>query len=199
MKYKGIKSVQEITMDTVQLIQFRLNEGRDYVWVSYHDKKGFLSITSSFGNYSYIWGLTSKRASIRDFFSQADTDYLAGKLFADGHNTKDGFDFCFAIQELKTELLAGRRNARLDRDESRKIFDELTGWQDTSDPRLSREGFYREYFEHDALAKWPVEPWHSNYGERPSTAWVVLKEEIIPLIQKHFTDELASHPLPRFN
>jgi hypothetical protein len=192
MKHKCIQSIDNVYEDDVKMVRFRLNKGWDYVWITYHDEKGFLSITSSYGNYSYIWSAMGEGTTLRQFFLTANNQYLSDKFFHDRHKEKYAFDLDLAFVEMKKDLFENRRNGGFSSEQAREVFNDIKDWQEWSDSGMSEERFYTEYFDRREISKWNQEPWESNYGRKLSTAYMVLYEEIVPMIRDHFKMELLN-------
>lgn len=187
---KNITKVNEVATDDVKMLRFRLNNGWDYIWVTYHDQKGFISITSSFGNYSYIWSSMGKGVTLREFFLRANCDYLAEKLYHESRNELHYFSFSSAIQDIKKAVAAEVKAKSITRSEAKVILEELKDWSDEADSEMSQETFLRDFFAYEALSTFDCEPWHSNYGLKVKGTFLTLRDEIVPLIKDHFSNEL---------
>ena len=191
MAHKNIQEVTDIYQETSKMVRFRLNKGWDYVWVTYHEERGFISITSSFGNYAYIWNAMGKGVNLTEFFSRAEPDYLAEKLFAAAQKEKNVFHFDLAIKELKTKALRERKSGELSKDEARAILNELSEWADFADSDLSEESFLREFCDRETLIEWDPEPYLSSPGRKLSGSYLVIRDEVIPLLQEYFRGEYS--------
>jgi hypothetical protein len=182
------KSV-EVFEDDVKMVRFRLNAGWDYVWLTYHQEKGFISITSSYGNWSYIWSSMGEGTTLSQFFSQADKFYLSNKLW-DHKQKKTYFDLQQGITDIKEEILRERKEEVLSRKDARNLYDlvedleEVDGYDDPSEHR-----FMEAFMDHRILSEWNQEPWESHWGMVAKTDFVYLQDHIIPLIQKYFRGE----------
>jgi hypothetical protein len=177
--------LNEIYEDEAKMVRFRLNDGWDYVWITYHDVKGFITISSSYGNYSYIWSAMGKGVLLKDFFVKADNDYLAQKLYRSTHRSTQRFDSDTAFKELKQMIIQYRRDGSLNKHLARLLFDEIKDWESDSD-ELSREGFYNGFYDQPSLSEWNPDIWYNDLGSVDETGFLTLKNEIIPIIKEYF-------------
>jgi hypothetical protein len=118
------------------------------------NEKGFLSITSSYGNYSYIWSAMGEGTTLRQFFLTANNQYLSDKFFHDRHKEKYAFDLDLAFVEMKKDLFENRRNGGFSSEQAREVFNDIKDWQEWSDSGMSEERFYTEYFDRREISKW---------------------------------------------
>lgn len=183
---RNINKIEAPIVDDVKLVRFRLNGGWDYVWMTYHPTKGFISITSSFGNYSYIWSSMGKGVELQDFFSRADKYYLAEKLFSDSKREKKVFSASDAYEDIKKELFGFLRRGHVSPQDARLIYDELCESEEDFDADSSADLFMNEIFSLKHFIEWQPEPYHSSYGYRTSGSYITLQEELVPLIQDYF-------------
>jgi hypothetical protein len=163
-----------ISEKTAKMITFRF--GWDYIVVAYH-QDGFISITSSYGNWSYIWSAMGER-DLPEFFTKANKEYLANKLFGPGQKEFNGQ---IAIKNIKEAILRDRKWDILSSQEARDFY-ELTGeLPDTN----SRDLFWSTYYDL-GLDNFDPEPYEHNWGEQYNMTYLILQERIIPMIQDYF-------------
>lgn len=193
MKHFNIREVQ-VTKDVAKMVRFRINDGWDYVWVTYQEEKGFISISSSFGNYSYIWSSMGEGTKLPEFFARADNQYLAHKLFVDSKQEKHTFSFSQAIEELKEELFEIRKEKFMSAEEARDIYNDIVEFSDDHEADTIKETFYYNFTNYKALAAWNPEYWDGDYGRGVSGSFLVLQDEIVPLIKNYFTALAKEHP-----
>lgn len=191
--YKAIQDVTNVYTDSAQMVRFRLNNGWDYVWVTYNDLKGLISISSSFGNFAYIWNSRGEGVSLREFFIEASsTDYLANKFFSEDTKKATVFEYSIAIAEIKKLIIDDRKARKISKEEARDLLEELEGMGSDYE---SEEMFYRAFFDSKELSEWQPEIYEYTPGRVRSEKYLVLKDEIIPMIQKHFKKELEKEAI----
>lgn len=188
--HKNIQEVNNIYEDQVKLVRLRLNKGWDYVWFTYHEAKGMIMITSSYGNWSYIWSAMGDGVTLSQFFQRASADYLSDKLI--DREDKVKFDSDNAFRDLKAEVIQERKDKILTATEAREL---LTAIQDMSEDfdsnyESDRSRFFDAFYDNEILRGWKEEYWEAGWGLRPSTKYNTLKNDIIPLIKNYFSGEL---------
>lgn len=185
MKIIHIQKVDPVINDSAKMMRFRLNGGWDYVWVTYHEEKGFVSIASSFGSYAYIWSAMGANRVLTQFFCGADPQYLAGKFFSERRMEKHVFDSDLAFKELKRDICKGLRDGDITSHDARRYFDEVKDWEEMADgDNYSSERFYDAFYGNQILTEWQPDFWEANYGRKISGSYLVLQDEIIPMIQE---------------
>lgn len=182
--------VSNIYEDTVKMVRLRLNKGWDYVWFTYNEEKGFISITSSFGNWSYIWSSMGKGEVLSTFFRDAGRDYLSNKLWG---KDNDYFDLDEAIKEVKQDIINDRkldsRPKKVAKAHARLLWKAIEEIGEDFDG-CSRERFMSEFSDNNMLGPWNPDFWEANWGMRLKPGFLTLKNEIIPMIQSYFKGEL---------
>lgn len=183
--------VSQIYKDDVKMVRLRLNSGWDYVWFTYHQEKGFISITSSFGNWSYIWSSMGEGTKLSEFFSQANSGYLSNKLM--GRAERKVFDLDDAVKDVKKDIIEERRNTPefLSKEKARSLFDAIDELGEDYEGSSS-EGFANAFSDSRTLMNWNPDFWETSWGFRDSPSFCTLHDEIIPMIQSYFKGELRA-------
>lgn len=185
---KNLK-VSQVYEDTAKMVRFRLNDGWDYVWITYHDLKGFLTITSSFGNWAYIWSaMGHEGTTLTSFIGKAGDDYLANKMWG---KDQEMFEYDEAVKDIHRQIIEDRRMNLIDSDKARLL------WKEAEDLGEDYEGASRDMFmsafsDNRILTDWKCEWWETNWGMREKPAYLTLKNEIIPMIRKYMKGELKN-------
>lgn len=163
-----------------------LNKGWDYLKVTHNTKKnfGWINIMSSYGDYSYIWGAMGKDTDLPTFFTKANSGYLVDKLFGSERKT---FDLDKAISEIKKEVIKDRREGNMDYGMAREIFDFI---EEELYSDISKERFADAMYTSNAIQEWYPEWWDRGWGMRYKTRFIILQDEIIPIIQEYFKGQL---------
>lgn len=178
--------VSQVYEETAKMVRFRLNDGWDYVWVTYNDIKGFLTITSSFGNWSYIWSAMGEGNTLTDFVIKAGDDYLANKMWG---KDQEMFEYDEAVKDIQRAIIEDRRSGVLDSDLARLL------WKEAEDLGEDYEGASRDLFmsafsDNRHLSQWKIEWWETNWGMRPKPSFLTLRNEIIPMFRQYLKGEL---------
>ena len=184
---KNFLSINSVTEDVAQFVQFKINNGWDYVWVTFSDAKGFISITSSYGNWSYIWSSMGEGVTLREFFSSAGESYLAAKLF--GHENRDIFNTNDAVKDIKDDIMFERRGGYLSKEKARLLWNEIKELGDYYQ-ETSRDIFLNAFKDNRALVNWCPDWWENKWGLRNKPNFLTLHNEIIPMIKHYFKGEL---------
>ncbi|MFV8250221.1 hypothetical protein [Bdellovibrio bacteriovorus] len=196
---RNIASVDSAVLSTIQMLSIRLNNGWDWVKVSFDDPKGLIQIESSFGSYSFIWSAMGDGHTLRTFFVKTDKHYLAEKLWHNSHRETEAFVCSEAFVDLKKRIFKERRDGSLLDWEARDLYDAAVEFQDDLGSDASYERFITAMGESEVLNKWDSEPWHCHYGMRPIGRFVCLRDELIPLIQSEFKKTLDAEAVCRAN
>jgi len=178
--------------DKAEMVRFRLNQGWDYVWITYHDTKGFLTITSSYGNWSFIWSSMGEGTTLREFIMRAGDDYLANKMWG---KDQEYFDEDEAVNDIKRSIIEDRRMGYIDSDKARFL------WREAEDLGEDYEGASRDLFmsafsDNRHLCEWKTEWWETNWGMRPKPNFMTLRNEIIPMFRRYLKGELLEKATP---
>jgi hypothetical protein len=177
--------------ENTKMLRFRLNGGWDYVWVTYHDVLGLITITSSFGNFSYIWASMGEGVRLRQFFIRAEPDYLVNKFFMGRtSNDRDEFQLSRAVNEIKKDIFRERRSGVLRKAEARSLFDAIDEIESELETEVSADLFSRAFLEDKALMEWQPNFYENSYGVAPSPQFLALRDQIIPMIQEEFAHQL---------
>lgn len=185
-KYKHLQSIDGITTGKAEFVRFSLNGGWDYVFVTYVQKIGFITITSSYGNWSYIWSAMGKGTLLSEFFLQADADYLSNKLMDDQERTY--FDSDQAIKDIKKRIIQERKDEIIGKTEARDLVNALKELKEdfNSNYENDRNRFLDAFSENDTLYNWFPEFYEPSWGLKATGSYNALKYEIIPMIKDHF-------------
>lgn len=187
--------ISQVYEDDVKMTRFRLNDGWDYVWIVWHNSKGFLSITSSFGVWSHIWSAMGEGYDLKKFFLNADKYYLSAKLYGPDDTY---FNADQAIKDLKKELLKDRRELGTLDCEARLIWNDIEEFEaDGLDDHSSRDLFFREMQSYKFLSDWMSEPWEYSIGMKPKGDFLALRDHIIPMIKDHFREKVLTESILR--
>ena len=187
MKYKNIYEISKILPEEeTRTFTILLNKKWDYVKVTHNISKGFgwINIMSSYGDYSYIWNAMGDNCDLPKFFMKADKYYLANKLFG-----AEQTEFCIdkAVKDLKKDICKDRREGNISKKQARDVFDFI---EEELHCHMSPEKFGDAMNESDAINNWYPEWWDSDFGIRYKSRYLVLQDEIIPMLQEYFEGTL---------
>jgi hypothetical protein len=188
MKRAPNLNFDSVIADSAQMLRFRVNKGYDWVWVTYKDDLGFVSIFSSFGNYAYCWSSRGENVTLRDFFCKANSSYLVDKFFRDCPKMKNTFDVNFAVKTLSREIKTDLKNNVIIKACAKKLFAEVSEMKESVSDRHEFNNFFSES---TLLYSWNEDFYENDYGMVPSTSYLALKNEIIPMIQLNFREQLS--------
>lgn len=181
-------TVNEVYEDVAKMVRFRLNGGWDYAWITYHDTKGFLTITSSYGNWAFIWSAMGEGVTLTQFIVRAGDDYLANKMWG---RDQEIFECDEAVKDIKRAIIEDRRLGSIDSDQARRLWKEVEelgeDWEG-----VSRDLFMNAFSDNRILIEWKPEWWENNWGMREKPAYITLKTEIIPMFRRYLKGELTN-------
>lgn len=178
--------VSQVYEETAKMVRFRMNDGWDYVWITYHDIKGFLTITSSYGNWAFIWSAMGEGTTLTDFIIRAGDDYLANKMWG---KDQEMFEYDEAVKDIQRVIIEDRRNKLLDSDKARFLWKEAEELGEEYEG-VSRDLFMSAFSDNRYLIEWKSEWWETNWGMRPKPGFLTLKNEIIPMFRRYLKGEL---------
>lgn len=171
--------VNNVYASGAKFVRFRLNKGWDYVWITYDDVKGFLSITSSYGNWSFIWSAMGEGTTLTDFIIRAGDDYLANKMWG---RDQEMFEYDEAVKDIKQSIVEDRRSGHIEKSHARLLWKEAEELGENYEG-VSRDLFMSAFSEFKYLSQWKVEWWETNWGMRPKPSFLTLKTKIIPMFR----------------
>jgi len=184
MDHKNIHEITNIYESTVKMVRFRLNKGWDYVWITYDEERGFITMSSSYGDYSCIWSAIGEGVKLSEFFVTANKGYLVDNFFTGKESTY--FDLDQAKADIKQDVIQGRRDGTIDKEDARAVFDFI---RDELNYNMSSEEFSNIMFDSEAINNWNQDWWDGSIGMKRKGRYITLRDEIIPMIQKYFKGE----------
>ena len=141
------------------------------------EKTGTIGIHSDYGDWNFSWPKPGRGdCMLKEFFDEADCDYLARKFMLGRRSEIEEFDQEATKRSFVKELIERRREERIKKQAARLLFNELEGHDEDSEvlfvERLS--GDWHDFFDGT--------PW--DFLKRRTRAdFLCLKYGILPAIK----------------
>ena len=151
--------------------------GHDWAHISIDEETGVVAITSSYGDYTYIWRSIGTD-TLLEFVCGLNFDYAMGKFLGQ----RSCFDAKATIKSYREAILEYRLRWDIEEDDARKYWNELGEIEDHDSVDL----FHRDISETD-FAGWFEDWWeYGTYTHPPrarmfwDTLWAEFVKEVSP-------------------